>query len=326
MSSTQSNGLIHAILLDGKGGGRLLSWDDVLLWNASMGPLWVHCDYTDDRVQDWVRNDSGLDKLTAEALLTEETRPRTTNIGDGLLIALRGINLNPGSEPDDMVSVRLWAEKDRVISTRKRHLMSVQDLMQKFIADKGPRGTAGIVVGLAGALVWRMSGTIDTYEDTINVLEDRILTDSNEDFRFDLAELRRHTISLRRYLSPQRDALARLIIENVSWLDDRHRRELREVSDRLIRHIEDIDEVRERAAVTHEQLLSRVSEQLNGRMYVLSVVAAIFLPLGFFTGLLGINVGGIPGAENPYAFLEFILILVVIVVLQIALFKWKKWL
>jgi zinc transporter len=61
-------------------------------------------------------------------------------------------------------------------------------------------------------------------------------------------------------------------------------------------------------------------------MYVLSVVAAIFLPLGFFTGLLGINVGGIPGAENPTAFLMFILLLIVLVIIQIAVFKWQKWL
>lgn len=37
-------------------------------------------------------------------------------------------------------------------------------------------------------------------------------------------------------------------------------------------------------------------------MYVLSLVAAIFLPLGLLTGLLGINVGGIPGTESPWAF------------------------
>jgi hypothetical protein len=63
---------------------------------------------------------------------------------------------------------------------------------------------------------------------------------------------------------------------------------IREVSDRLIRNIEDLDAVRGRAAVTQEELLSRLSEQMNSRMYVLSVVAAIFLPLGFLTGLLGI--------------------------------------
>jgi len=326
MGDSSSTGMIHAILLDGNGGGRLLSWDEMRTWKASMGTLWLHFDYTVDSVIDWVRNDSGLDSLIAEALLTEETRPRTTSVGDGLLIALRGVNLNPGSEPDDMVSVRLWADKERVISTRKRKIMSVEDIMQQLKAGKGPTGSAGIVVGLASALVWRMSDTVDMYEDEISILEDRILTDSNEGIRFDLATLRRQTISLRRHLSPQREAMARLISENVSWIDSSDRMELREVSDRLIRHIEDIDEVRERAAVSQEELVSRVSEQLNKRMYVLSVVAAIFLPLGFFTGLLGINVGGIPGAENPYAFLMFIFILVVIVILQIALFKWKSWL
>ena len=326
MSDMSSTGLVHAILLDGNGGGRLLSWDELRAWKASMGTLWLHFDYTVDSARDWVRNDSGLDSLIAEALLTEETRPRTTSIGDGLLIALRGVNLNPGSEPDDMVSVRLWAEKERVISTRKRKIMSVEDLIQKLKLGKGPTDSAGIVVGLASALVWHMSDTVDMYEDEISILEDRILTDSNEGIRFDLATLRRQTISLRRHLTPTREAMARLISENVSWVDNSDRMELREVSDRLIRHIEDIDEVRERAAVTHEELISRVSEQLNKRMYVLSVVAAIFLPLGFFTGLLGINVGGIPGAENPFAFLVFILLIVVIVILQIALFKWKNWL
>jgi zinc transporter len=73
-------------------------------------------------------------------------------------------------------------------------------------------------------------------------------------------------------------------------------------------------------------LLSRMSEQMNSRMYVLSVVAAIFLPLGFLTGLLGINVGGIPGAEDPFAFLMFIGMLVVVVILQLLVFRWRNWL
>jgi zinc transporter len=60
-------------------------------------------------------------------------------------------------------------------------------------------------------------------------------------------------------------------------------------------------------------------------MFVLSVVAAIFLPLGFLTGLLGINVGGIPGSENTYAFSIFILILIAVVILQVWVFKKKKW-
>ena len=64
---------------------------------------------------------------------------------------------------------------------------------------------------------------------------------------------------------------------------------------------------------------------MNNRMYVLSVITAIFLPLGFLTGLLGVNVGGIPGGQKPAAFIVFCLILIILVVLQIVYFRWKKW-
>jgi zinc transporter len=113
--------------------------------------------------------------------------------------------------------------------------------------------------------------------------------------------------------------------EEVPWLGDNNRLRLKEATDRVVRCIEDLDSARDRAAITQEELVNRLSEQLNARIYVLSLVAAIFLPLGFLTGLLGINVGGIPGADNPSAFLVFLLFLTVIVVLQILIFKRKRW-
>ena len=100
---------------------------------------------------------------------------------------------------------------------------------------------------------------------------------------------------------------------------------LRESADRTTRFIEDLDLARERAVVVQEELLSRLSEKMDRTMYVLSIVAAIFLPLGFLTGLLGINVGGIPGADFKGSFLIFCIFLVLIVGLQIWIFKRKKW-
>jgi len=327
MSKKMKNGdgLIHAFLLDGTGCGRRLEMDDIESWTSEQGTLWVHLDYTGEAAREWVRNNAGLEELVADALLMEETRPRATAIDDGVLVALRGINMNPGAEPDDMVSVRLWVDGERIISTRKRILLSVSDIAEQLDAGKGPTDTADFLVTLADRIVWRMSETVDQCEDLVADLEEKVLDEGSSSLRFDLATLRRQTITLRRYLAPQRDAFAKLIIEKITWLDEDSRLRLREVSDRLIRHIEDLDAVRERAAVTQEELLSRLSDQMNTRMYVLSVVAAIFLPLGFLTGLLGINVGGIPGAENPWSFLLFILFLVGVVVAQILWFRHKKW-
>lgn len=324
--SEQDDGLIHAYLLDGEGGGRYLSWSEVQDWRPEQGRLWLHFDYSRESARQWLRVSSGLQPLVADALLTEETRPRTIAVGEGLLIALRGVNLNPESQPDDMVSVRLWVEEGRIISTRKRRLLSVGDLLQRLESGRGPMDTMGLLVALADMLVWRMSDTVESFEDRVDVLEDRVLDASGSSLRMELALLRKQTITLRRYLSPQREALARLLVEKVPWFSEPDKILLREVSDRLLRHIEDIDAVRERAAVTQEELLSRTSEQLNNRMYVLSIVAAIFLPLGFLTGLLGVNVGGIPGAEYPQAFLLFTGMLILAVILQIAVFRWKKWL
>lgn len=64
---------------------------------------------------------------------------------------------------------------------------------------------------------------------------------------------------------------------------------------------------------------------MNQRVYILSIVSAIFLPLGFFTGLFGINIGGMPGVEDKNAFNLFILALVVLLIIQLIIFKKKKW-
>jgi len=320
-----SDGLIHAYLLDGTGGGRRLKMADIASWTPEQGVLWVHLDYTSENAQQWLRNSAELEELVADALLTEETRPRATAIGNGVLVALRGINMNPGAEPDDMVAIRLWVDDKRIFSTRERVLFSVSDIAERLNAGIGPVDTADFLVVLADRIVWRLSDTVDQCEDLVADLEDQVLDASSSSLRFDLATLRRQTITLRRYLAPQRDAFAKLVTEKIAWFDDDSRLRLREVGDRLIRNIEDLDAVRERAAVTQEELLSRLSDQMNTRMYVLSVVAAIFLPLGFLTGLLGINVGGIPGTDNPWAFLMFLVFIIGIFIGQMLWFRSKKW-
>ncbi|HBF99444.1 MAG TPA: zinc transporter ZntB, partial [Alphaproteobacteria bacterium] len=91
------------------------------------------------------------------------------------------------------------------------------------------------------------------------------------------------------------------------------------------RFVEDLDAVRERSQIIQDELTTALSDKLNRNLYLLSIVAAIFLPLGFLTGLLGINVGGIPGTESPYAFGIFSAILVLIVGLQVVIFRKLHW-
>jgi zinc transporter len=322
----ETNGLVCACLMDGKGGAKQLSWEDVVQLKSEQGPAWLHFDYASPEAVEWISNKSGLDEVSASALLTEESRPRATLIDSGMLVALRGVNLNPGSDPEDMVAVRVWLDEKRIISTRRRKLLSESDIVKSFEDKQGPRTTGEFIVDLSERLIARMEGTVEDIEDRVAQMEEEVITSENHALRTRLSAIRREAIMLRRYLAPQREAMIKLQAANLSWLSDSDKLHLRETTDRVIRYIEDLDSVRDRAAVTQEELVNRLSEQMNARMYVLSVVAAVFLPLGFLTGLLGINVGGIPGAENQFAFFIFIFMLVVVVVLQIVVFRKKKWL
>lgn len=317
---------ILVYILDGLGGAEVLSSPPPQLPQPGEGIHWIHLDYTDPDQRDWLNRSAKLNPLVIQALLAEETRPRATPIGEGLLLALRGVNHNVGAEPDDMVSIRIWIESNRIISSRKRSLLSVSDLRGRLEEGSGPKNVGDFLVQLTDRIVWRMTDTVEQFEDRVADLEETVIEQNSLDMRYELATLRRQAISMRRYLSPQREALAQLLVERQPWFNDEHRMRLREVCDRLIRHIEDLDEVRERAAVTHEELLGRLSENLNKRMYVLSIVTAVFLPLGFLTGLFGINVGGMPGADNSIAFWIFSLTLLILVTIQLIVFRIRKWL
>lgn len=318
-------GLIHALLLNGKGGVSELSWQEASGWDPSKEVLWLHFDYQETETRQWIQEHSGLDDVSVEGLLCDESRPHVLTRGDNLLIVLRGVNLNPGSDPEDMVSLRVWTDGRRIISTRKRQLLSTEDLLASLHSGNGPKDASSLLTDWIDRIVQRMSDTVDSFEDELLDLEDRLFACDPQEERHGLLDLRRKCISIRRYLAPQREALNRLIGEPLSWLDEFNRLSLRGIADRQIRHIEDIDEVKERAAMVKEELSNSISEEMNKRTYVLTIVAAIFLPLGFFTGLMGINVGGMPGVENPAAFWVVVALCGGVTGMLAVLFYWKKW-
>ena len=322
----EDEGLVSAVILDGKGGGQFGGWEDVRGWSSAEGVLWLHLDYVNETTLQWLREESGLDPLIIETLTTEETRPRCFPHGNGLVVILRGVNLNPGADPDDMVSIRAWIEPMRIITVRHRRVMAIEDLRSALKEDAGPANSGEFLSGLCDLLSQRMAGVISEMDDAVDDLEDQVLEKETHRLRSTIGNLRRQAIRLRRYLAPQREVLARLQSEKTEWLGEMNKACLREVADRLTRYVEDLDSARERAAVIRDELEGRLAEQMNKTMYVLSIVAAIFLPLGLLTGLLGINVGGIPGAENPLAFWEVCLLLVFVVIFQIVFFWKMKWL
>lgn len=317
---------LHSCILDGTGGAKFVDASSVAGWTKDQGVLWVHLDVNDDASRLWLAEHGGLDSTIVESLLADETRPRSYSTDNGLLTVLRGVNTNPGEDPEDMVSVRLWIEPDRIISTRRRRLLSIVDTRDSLEKGVGPETSGGFLAALTGRMADRIGDFVDGIEDDVGAAEEQLGNQDQATFRHVISALRRKIASVRRFLAPQRDALDRLYRQPGLWFSNTEIHDMREEADRITRYLEDLDLARERTMVLREEFLAQLAQEQNSRMYVLSVVAAIFLPLTFVTGLLGMNVGGLPGLESPWGFLGSVVIMIAAAVALLFFFRWKKWL
>ena len=324
--TTQHRGIIFALNLDGKGGAISLSPDELGEEIGSHSATWIHLDYSTSGVKSWLRKTAGLDTVTVDALTAEEPRPRCSSHKDGIIIILRGVNSNPGQVREDMVSIRVWVDGRKIITMRQRKLQAPVDIREQLEAGKGPRTPAELLVALADRINDFISQVVQDIDEKMDGLEEEVLEKESPHLRKKVGVIRREVVVVRRYLAPQRDALNALVNLRLDWFDSTSQSRVREVADRTMRFMEDLDAVRERGQMTHEDLRNKIAERMNRIMYFLSLITGIFLPLGLLTGLMGINVGGMPGVENPDAFWLVCGLLVVMLAVQLAVFKKMKWL
>lgn len=317
-TETTEGSLVFAYALDGKGGCLPVA-------TAGDRPHWYHLDYAKEDAAERLAA-LGLEPTLVESLTRTDSRPRTLELAGGLLVILRGVNTNPGADPEDMVSLRLWIEPQRLISVRQYRLLSIQDLRAELRAGRGPGTIPALVVSLVQRLADRIAGFVDSIEEQVETFEESLATGISAELRTGISALRRQTAKVRRFLAPQREALEVLARLARDRLGEEHAAGLREQSDRIARYVEDLDLVRERAVVLHEELLNRNAEQQNARMYLLAIVTAIFLPITFITGLFGMNVAGLPGTQDSRAFEIVLLIMLALLAAVVVWMRRKRWL
>lgn len=317
--------IILAYDLNGSGGVTHIPIADARAGKTS-DSYWIHLHLDHPDSWTWLEHHANIDPMAIEALMAQETRPRVTEYEDGSLVILRGVNLNAHEEPEDMVSIRLYIDKRRIISVRKRRLRAVHDVRMALERGTGPLTTGAFIAQLADGLCTHMEPTLLLLNEQIDDAEEAVLSKPDFNLRQEIVDIRKQAIIFHRYLAPQRDALARLRNNDQKWLDASDKRVLQECYDRMTRYVEDLDALRDRAQIVHDELTYALSDKLNKNTFLLSTVSAIFLPLTFITGLLGMNVSGIPMADNPMSFWGIVMLLSLFTLLQVIFFRrWRWW-
>lgn len=287
--------------------------------------VWLHLSTTNEHAQSVLADEIGLPDLIVTALTAAETRPRCDKTGDGVLVNLRGLSSEELDGSDALASVRIYARAGRVYSVTRKPLTAT-DLVCADMGAGEIRDPGDLIARYATGITESLDPDVAALGDSLDDCESRLDIKHVWELRRHLAQVRVKAINYRRFVQPQRAALEKLAALPVPWLAEDDRLHLSAAADRAARMAEELESIRERAAVTNDALTDLRSEQIDQRGLVLSVLAMIFLPLTFITGLLGMNVAGIPDAEDPSAFWEVVGICAAIAVLLWIYFRWRHWL
>lgn len=289
--------------------------------HAEDGFRWLHFDLNADGLHEWATE--MLPEIAANALMQSETRPRCERIDDGFLVNLRGVNLNPEASLEDMVSLRMWVGPKVVVSACARKLFAVEAVATSFRAGVAPESAGALVAELVTELTKRIETVSVDLEEQVDAYEEAMI-DGAVPTSAEIGRYRKMVIKLRRYVQPQRDALELLSHDGVGLLGKQTCRLIREDANRTRRSLEELDAARDRLISVQDHANAQQAQTLARNGHLLSIVASIFLPLGFLTGLFGVNLGGIPGASAASAFWILTATTVLIGALVFVVLKWWK--
>lgn len=318
----QVSDAIISCQLDGKGGMIPIAEDEVIQCEQ---PCWLHLNYTHRKSAEWLQSTTQIPDAVRDALAGDSMRPRVSRLGDGFMIVLRSVNHNSDARRDQLVAMRVFINDKLIVSTRRRKVSAVDEVLTDLQNGNGPIDCGSWLVDICDALTDHTSEFIEDLHDKIIELEDALL-DQRMPARGELGLLRKQLIVMRRYMAPQRDVYARLASEKLAWMDDTERRRMQEIADRLGRGLDDLDAGVARTAILADEVASAMAESMNRRTYTMSLMAMIFLPATFLTGLFGVNLGGIPGGEWRYGFSIFCLLLVALAVGVAGYLRKRRWL
>ena len=312
-----------ALLLEG-GAVRPLGLEEAAAYRGA-GFLWIHLEGGDEADLLYLKEQHDIPDVAAGALAATETRPRCDRIDEGAILNLRGPGEVDPADSDRLVSIRFWVAKGRVTSLSRRRLVATAGVVEKMKAGK-IHDPGDLVAAFAHAISTELDPEVAGLGDTLDDVESALEPGSIYRLRRTITTVRSDAISFRRFVAPDRDALRTLVDLDFDWLADDDRLHIVEAADRFARMAEELEAVRERAALLHEQITDLRAEQVDQRALYIAVVAFIFLPLTFITGLLGMNVQGIPYAQAPWAFWGVVGFCVAIGVGVMAWFVRRQWL
>lgn len=320
------NGLLYLAYLNDQGQRLAADFDRPDAFQCKPGEiLWLHMCAITPATREFLENDTELDEIIVRNLLAEETRPRSLVRKDGILVILRAMNLKEDADPEDMISLRIWMDDRHIITTRLRDTKSIEDMQHYIETDDPPCSVGRFLTMFTDRVYGRMEPFMEDQDDGAARLEELLARQDLAAIDDEASTIRLQNAVYRRYIVPQKQLLEDLLASEVDWIEEEDREQLVESLDRVTRYIETLNDVRDRLAIINDETARQHDASLNSTTYIFTAAATIFLPLSFLTGLLGVNVAGIPGIEYQPSFWIVLILCIALAGTLVYYFRRKGW-
>jgi zinc transporter len=293
---------------------------DEPLESSPAGPVWLHFNLSDTRARQWLVDRAGLSSAASNALLDAQGRVRLHVMPEGVVAILADLHHDFRGDPEGFGELRLFVDRERVISARRHPLKTVDVLKRTLECGERFASTDDWLGRLSQLLAASFAELVDELIDRVDEIEDEVVAGTGQAQRAALANIRRLLVRLRRHLHADRAALARLPMAG----SDAERAGLRRGLERLEGVAQDLDLVHERVRLLQEELAGLLAEATNRNLFVLSTVTTVLLPTTMITGLWGMNVGGVPWADDPHGFAWTVLVVLGSVALCLVLLRGSR--
>jgi zinc transporter len=304
---SDKNGLVCGYLFVPGAAGVTTDLPGALEWLRTSaaedaGFVWLHFNLADAAAETWIRHNLDVAPEFFEALHQGSRSTRIEDSSDTLVAVINDVAFEFSFDPTEIETLWVNVGPRTAVSARLHPLRSI-DRLRQAVKD-GCRFDSSVaflnhLMHDQGDVLVRIVRQATVRVDAI---EDGLLAGRLDHKRSDLGSLRRVLVRLQRLLAPEPGALFRLLRLPPPWVNAQGLDELRQATEEFTLVIRDLAELQERIKLLQEEIAARVGEQTNRSLFTLTVVTVLALPINIVAGLLGMNVGGIPLAQDPYGF------------------------
>jgi zinc transporter len=272
--------------------------------------LWLHFNLAHVSSERWMRTHLDLPENFFEALREGSHSTRIEHQQGALLAVVNDVMFDFEKTPSEIATLWVYTHERIMVTARLKQLRSVDRLRAAVRAGEVFGTPAELLMHLvrdqADLLVQIVRGS----SIEVDRIEDRFLSQRNFESRRDLGSLRRVLVRLQRLLAPEPGSIFRLLARPPAWLSTKDVQSLRDSTEEFSLVLGDLSGLAERIKLLQEEIAARMNEQTNRTLFTLTIVTVLALPINIIAGLFGMNVGGIPLAENRHGFWVMVLLVV----------------